>query len=193
MLFLLNPRSYSPYDLRFFIFTIEILLIFGDATFVILDSGMQFIIFLVINYYCCYLLSLDASTLTQGPLGVLSWNKWKLRYICYHIVFSFRNDSLTCSLSYYYCCYLLSLDASTLTHGPLGVLSWKKSKLCYVCYHVVFSFTYASLTCLLIYYYYCYWMFLDASTLTQGPLGVLSWKKWKLCYICCIAITQSVS
>ena len=24
---------------------------------------------------------------------------------------------------YYYCCYLLSFDASTLTQGPLGVLS----------------------------------------------------------------------
>ena len=133
-------------------------------------------------YYCCYLLSLDASTLTQGPLGVLSWKKWKLCYICYHVLFSFTYASLTCSLIYYYCCYWLSLDASTLTQGPLGVLSWKKWKLCYICYHVVFSFTYAILTCSLIYYYCCYWLSLESSTLTQGPLGVLSWKKWPSLY-----------
>ena len=81
-----------------------------------------------------------------------------------------------------YCCYWLSLDASNLTQGPLGVLNWKKWKLCYICYHVVSSFTYASLTGSLIYYYYCCWFPLDASTLTKGPLGVLSWKKWKLCF-----------
>jgi len=133
-------------------------------------------------YYCCYLLSLDASTLAQGPLGVLSWKKWKLCYICYHVLFSFTYASLTCSLIYYYCCYWLSLDASTLTQGPLGVLSWKKWKLCYICYHVVFSFTYAILTCSLIYYYCCYWLSLESSTLTQGPLGVLSWKKWPSLY-----------
>ena len=178
-------------------------------------------------YYCCYLLSLDASTLTQGPFRVLSWKKWKLCfyfilhchsctyvflvlllllfsvlgcfniktgtfgsvklkeklcYICYHVLFSFMYASITCSLIYYYCCYWLSLDASTLTQGPLGVLSWKKWKLCYICYHVVFSFTYAILTCSLIYYYCCYWLSLESSTLTQGPLGVLSWKKWPSLY-----------
>ena len=113
--------------------------------------------------------------------------KWELSY------FSFTCASLTCSLIYYYCYYLLSLDASTLTQGHLGMLSWNKWKLCYICYHVVFSFTYASLTCSLIYYYCCYLFLLDALTLTQGPLGVLSWKKWKSCYICCIAVTRSVS
>ena len=39
----------------------------------------------------------------------------------------------------------------------------------------------ANLTCSLIYYYYCYLLSLDASTLTQGPLWVLRWKKWKIC------------
>ena len=138
------------------------------------------------------LLSLDASTLTHGPLGVLSWNKSKLCYLCYHVVLSVTYASLTWSLIYYYCCYFLSIDASTLTQGPLEMWSWKKWKLFYICYHIVFSFTYASLTYSLIYYYCCYLLSLDASTLTHGPFGVLSWKKWKLCYICCIAVTWSV-
>ena len=59
-----------------------------------------------------------------GTFGSVKLKEIKMKfYICYHIVFSFTYASLTCSLYYYYCCYLLSLDASTLTQGPLGVLS----------------------------------------------------------------------
>ena len=110
-------------------------------------------------------------------MGVLSWKKWKL---CFYFILHYHR----CTYVFLVLLLLLFtiLGRFNINTGTFGSVKLKEIKLCYICYHVLFSFMYAILTCSLIYYYYCYWLSLDASTLTQGPLGVLSWNKWKLCF-----------
>ena len=77
---------------------------------------------------------------------------------------------------------LIVLGCFNFNIGTFGSVKLKEMKIIlYMLPHCFFLYN-AILTCSLIYYYCCYWLSLDASTLTQGPLGVLSWKKWPSLY-----------